>query len=373
MALRKPLFGLIATALTGLAAALALWAGSAPGNPASAAVVLQYHHVSDDTPAATSVTPERFRKHMDFLAEQDMTVVPLEQIVAARRSGEPLPERAVAITFDDAYESVYNSAFPLLEKRDWPFTVFVNTDPLDEDKAGFVSWAQLREMAEAGASIANHSTKHNHLQRRRDGESEADWRQRIKAEVLDAERRIEEETGQNHKILAYPYGEYNEALKALLKEWGFVAFGQHSGPVGPYSDLRALPRFPFGGPYGDMDDFATKVLTRPMPVAEMGLYAGPELEQSLSEVVVRAGERPVLSLTLSEDNLAGRVNCFASGQGAIETRRDGRQVMVRADKPLSPGRTRYNCTASSGESGRFYWLSQQWLVTGEDGRWVHED
>mgnify|MGYP006433479093 CR=1 FL=1 len=41
-------------------------------------------------------------------------------------------------------------------------------------------------------------------------------------------------------------------------------------------------------------------------------------------------------------------------------------------KPLSPGRTRYNCTAASGELGRFHWFSQQWLVTGSEGQWQHE-
>ncbi|WP_081666009.1 polysaccharide deacetylase family protein [Marinimicrobium sp. LS-A18] len=356
-----------------VAGVLGLLLSLAAGSPAQAAVVLQYHHVSESTPASTSVTPKRFRSHMDYLESHDFDVVPLEALVEALRSGEPLPDRTVAITFDDAYESVYSAAYPMLKERGWPFTVFVNTDPLDQGKGGFTSWDQLREMAEHGATIANHSTKHNHLQRRKAGESQGQWRERIESEVVDAERRIKEETGQNHKMLAYPYGEYNNEVKDLLASLGYVAFGQQSGPIGDHSDLRALPRFPFGGPYGEIEEFATKAQTRAMPIESVELYADSELEQPLDEVVVAAGARPVLVLNLEQDNLAGRINCFAGGQGAIETRVEGRQLITQPGKPLTPGRTRYNCTAGTGESGRFYWFSQQWLVTDKDGRWVHEN
>lgn len=340
---------------------------------AQAAVVLQYHHVSDSTPPSTSVTPERFKKHMAYIADLGYEVVPLEELVAALKRGDELPDKTVAITFDDAYDSVYDTAFPLLKKRGWPFTVFVNTDPVDRNRNGFNSWEELREMAEAGATIANHSAQHNHLQRRQSGESRKQWRQRIEAEVVDAERRIEEETGQEHKILAYPYGEYSEELMALLDDWGFTAFAQNSGPLARHNNLRAMPRFPFGGPFGDPEDFASKVKSRPMPLESVARYPDRELREALPDGVVRAGTKPVLVLELEDADLAPRVNCFASRQGAISVERDGKRLIVQANEALSPGRTQYNCTAGSGESGRFFWQSQQWLVTDPEGNWVHND
>ena len=358
----------LARKLRGLVLMAVAWFSAPP----QAAVVLQYHHVSDTTPAATSVTPERFREHMDYLAEWGFKVVPLEQLVDQLRQGKALPDKAVAITFDDAYDSVYHTAFPLLKKRGWPFTVFVNTAPLDANKNGFVTWAQLREMAKAGASIANHSTEHNHLQRLKPGESCKQWRKRIRAEVMDAEQRIQEETGQSHRILAYPYGEYDHRVTALLEELNFAAFGQQSGALGSLNDLQTLPRFPFGGPYGTLEDFATKVNTKALSLESAQLYADWSAEQPLTDLVVTEGDRPVLKLTLAREDLARGVNCFASGQGAIEVRVKGRVLLVRADEPLSPGRTRYNCTAASGEPGRFHWFSQQWLVTGPNGEWQHE-
>ncbi|MDQ2076494.1 polysaccharide deacetylase family protein [Marinimicrobium sp. ABcell2] len=338
-----------------------------------ATVVLQYHHVSDKTPPSTSVTPELFEKHLDYLESQGLRVASLPDVIAKLKKGEPLPDKTVVLTFDDAYESVYTVAFPLMKARDLPFTVFVNTDPIDKKRRGFVTWEQMREMAEHGGTIANHTADHTFMPRLREGESRAQWRERIKAEVMVAEKRIEEETGQSHKVLAYPYGEFDNNVKALLDELGFIAFAQNSGPLGQHSDLLALPRFPFGGVFGAPDDFALKANTRPMPVSEVARCSDRRCRQTLDDVVVAQGDRPVLAITLKQENVLPSINCFASRQGAIETWVDGNTLYTRANEPLSPGRTQYNCTAPSGERGRFFWLSQQWLVTDKDGNWVHQD
>jgi biofilm PGA synthesis lipoprotein PgaB len=341
--------------------------------PLQAAVVLQYHHVSDSTPPSTSITPALFKQHMDYLAEQKFAIVSLPELVAKLKKGEPLPDRAVAITFDDAYESVYREAYPLLKKRGWTFTIFINTVPHDQNKKLFATWEQVQEMSKQGVTIANHTTLHNHLLRLKNNESRADWRKRIRAEVMDAEARITEKTGQAHRMLAYPYGEYDRHVKALLKDLDFVAFGQQSGPLVAVDDLLALPRFPFGGSYGDLQDFSTKVNTKPFAISSVRLYQTMDLKKPLQDVVLPFGQRPVLQLELADEKLSGRVNCFASGQGAIKTEvRDGK-LLVQANKPLQAGRTRYNCTAPTGDKGRFFWYSQQWLTTGKDGAWAHED
>lgn len=341
--------------------------------PAYAAVVLQYHHVSESTPPSTSISPAVFKEHMDYLAANNFEVVPLPELVNQLKTGEPLPDRTVAITFDDAYISVYQTAFPLLKKRGWPFTIFVNTDPLDQNKKLFSSWAQLSEMAKSGATIANHTRAHDHIVRLRKNESPEEWRQRITADVLGAEERIQKQTGQAHRILAYPYGEYDHRVKALLKDLGFIAFGQQSGPLSHAHDLQSLPRFPFGGSYVELNDFVTKVNTRPFPLTKVLLYSDIEAGTVLKDIVLPFGQRPVLALEMKNRELLKGVNCFASGQGAIATQvRDGK-LFVQANKPLSAGRARYNCTRASDEAGRFFWYSQQWLTKGEKGDWAHND
>ena len=52
---------------------------------AGSAKILLYHHVSSDTPASTSVTPEVFDSHLQLLEESGYEVIPLAKIVALAR------------------------------------------------------------------------------------------------------------------------------------------------------------------------------------------------------------------------------------------------------------------------------------------------
>src|SRR6187431_2593600 len=86
-----------------------------------AAVVILYHHVSDTTPKSTSISPTQFEAQMDYLEKNNFSVVPLLELTEKLRKGESLPDKTVAISFDDSYVSVYDSAYPRLKKRGWPF------------------------------------------------------------------------------------------------------------------------------------------------------------------------------------------------------------------------------------------------------------
>ena len=66
-------------------------------------------------------------------------------------------------------------------------------------------------------------------------------------------------------LFAYPYGEWNGALRTLVAELGFTAaFGQHSGGVAAHSDRLNLPRFALNASYGDIDRFRLIVDTLPL-------------------------------------------------------------------------------------------------------------
>src|SRR5690625_5530461 len=110
----------IAKAVTGLLALL--WCAQL-----HATVVLQYHHVSDTTPPSTSVTPELFEQHLDYLAAEGFHVASLPEIVTKLKKGEALPDKTVVITFYDSYCSVYDIAFLLIKVRNWSIFLSVKT------------------------------------------------------------------------------------------------------------------------------------------------------------------------------------------------------------------------------------------------------
>ena len=348
-----------------LALGVAHTTDAAAAGAADHAVVLVYHHVSDRTPPSTSVTPAVFETHLDYLARSDFTVLPLSEVIQALATGRPLPARAVALTFDDAYVSVYREALPRLERRGWPFTVFVATDSIDRGYGSYMSWDELRDLERRGGTVGNHSRDHGHLVRREPGESEPAWRRRVREGIVGAQARLEGELDNPLKVLAYPYGEFDAPLERLVEEVGYVAFGQQSGPVGRDSDRRSLPRFPVATGFADLDSLADKLRSRPLPV---------EVLAPADRILGPASPPPELRLRIPEGPYRrAEMSCFVSGQPPATVEWRGDVATVRAQKPLGPGRSKYNCTApSSAESGVFHWYSHLWIQPNDDGTWYSE-
>lgn len=316
--------------------------------PAAAVVVLQYHHISDQTPPSTSTSPALFAEHLDTLEQLGFGIAPLARMVALLQGGQPLPDRTAVITFDDGYRSIYDEAFPMLKARGWPFTVFVNTDPHDRRLPLYMSWDELRELSRHGGTVANHTVSHGSLVRLPADQSRDAWAGRLRWQVEEAQRRIEAELGGAEKLLAYPFGEFDADVMAEMAALGYVAFGQNSGPLAVHDDLQALPRFPFGGRFGQAQDFRDKILSLPMPPFESRLSGPPR--------------RPLLEMTFTADGPVPDLSCFATGLGAIPVEREDRTVRVQAPQPIDARRFRYNCTARSDQTGRFYWVSRHWTV-----------
>lgn len=323
--------------------------------PANAAVVFMYHRFGEGEYPSTNVTLEQFDAQLDFLEREGFEVWPLPRLVTHLREHEPVPDKVVAITIDDAYASVYEHAFPMLEKRNMPFTVFVATDPVDRKLAGYMSWDQLRRLHEAGVTLATHGASHGYLVRREKDETEAQWAERVRADIVKGQARLQEEIGtdvnESPRLFAYPFGEYDGAMMTMLEQMGYAAFGQHSGPAGVYDDLQSLPRFPVNERYGDLSDFGLKAKTLPLPV----------LDVRPLDPVVSGGDAPVLTLSLGDSsaNLA-QFSCYLGGERMNVRWRD-RIVEISTGAKLPSGRSRYNCTAPHVSANRWYWYSHPWI------------
>jgi peptidoglycan/xylan/chitin deacetylase (PgdA/CDA1 family) len=346
---------------------LAGWLAATAAVPNHATILL-YHHVADDTPWSTSISPTAFADQLMWLAENGFTVLPLEAVADSLVHGRDLPDRVVSLTFDDAWVSVYTEAFPRLRARGWPFTVFVCPGEVDRRAGPLMTWDQMRDIAAAGGTIANHGLDHEFLQRRRPDEDDAAWRSRTRRELLRAQERIREEIGTAPPLFAYPFGEYDADLRALVIEQGWLGFGQQSGPAGELADPAVMPRFPMAGPWASMESFPEKMLALPLPVLEatprdpyLPLAQGPGADEAL---------RPVLQLRLEPGPTGWRgVGAFADGRRAEVDWKDVEEpvLLIRTPVPLSPGRSRYNVTAPSDWRGRWYWYSHTWIVGKEHG------
>ncbi|MBD3180557.1 MAG: polysaccharide deacetylase family protein [Candidatus Latescibacteria bacterium] len=320
------------------------------------AVILQYHFFGDEHPPSTTVTLERFRRHLNIIKETGCRVWPLGRVAKHLRSGRELPDSCVAISIDDAYISVYNRALPILEEFGYPATLFIPTAAVDQRLPGYMSWEQIRKAEKRGIEPASHGHSHHYMLRRREGESDSEWERNVRDDIMTSLRRLGEELNTEVFMFAYPYGEYDIRLKKIVEELGVIAFGQQSGPAGKWSDFHALPRFPVSGPYSDPESFRIKIHSLPLPVES----ARPE-----DPLIPDSVQSPSLRLDLAEGAYSkSTLACFVSGQGRTDVEwvdRDEGILRVRAKSPLPVGRSRYNFTARHREMNRYFWYSHPWI------------
>lgn len=190
-------------------------------------LVVCYHAVSETWPAVLAVTPEALESHLERFVKLGFSGATLRDALRGDRRLAPL----VAITFDDAYRSVYEVGFPILQRFGIPATVFVPTHhvgngqprgwdgtahwletPWATELTG-ASWEQLGELAGAGWEIGSHTRRHPHLPELDDDSL---------AEELEGSRQdCEQRLGVPCHSLAYPYGEVNQRVRTAADRAGY--------------------------------------------------------------------------------------------------------------------------------------------------------
>jgi peptidoglycan/xylan/chitin deacetylase (PgdA/CDA1 family) len=124
-------FGIAKSAVLGLCKHTGLyrWTGASEQRQRALAI-LCYHGVSlldeHEWRPSLYVSPDHFRRHLKLLARAGCTVLPLGDALARLRQHK-LPERAVAITFDDGFQDFHTHALPVLEEFGYPATVYLTT------------------------------------------------------------------------------------------------------------------------------------------------------------------------------------------------------------------------------------------------------
>ena len=331
--------------------------------PAAAAVILQYHHVSENTPKSTSITPAQFEKHLQYLADEGFRVVALSTLIHALEQKAELPDKTVAITFDDGYIDNLTYAKPLLDKFNYPFTIFINPAIIDRNSDSYLSWQQLKALADQGVIIANHGFNHDSLARIPQGLSQQAWLEQRGAAILKAEEVIKQHTGQSWRYFAYPYGEFTQEVEQWLSDNNFIAFGQQSGAVGSNTRLTSIPRFPASQPYDKLAGLRDKLNSLPLAVEPIGITAN---------ALFKHGELTSAEFkVISDDINPKQLSCYVTGigrQNVVWSNDSLFKIVFNADLPS--GRVRANCTAPSIEhAGRYYWYSQAWMILKPNGDW----
>ncbi len=323
---------------------LAILASLPPAQAADSAVILMYHRFGESAHPSTNIRLDQFEAHLEELQTGGYTVLSVPEIIDAIHSGQPLPDRTVGITIDDAYLSVYTEAWPRLRLAGFPFTLFVATDAIDRKYANYMSWDQIRDLRDKGVNIGSQTASHLHMPANREARNKEDLR-------LSNER-FQRELGETPPIFAYPFGEASTRIQEIVKDAGFAnAFGQHSGALHSSSDRYYMPRFALNENFGDTRRFKLVANALPVPYTDLS-PRNPTLTKN----------PPFFGFTLAQEagSLRG-LTCYSGDQGKLQMERLGPRVEVRLARNFSPGRARINCTAP-GPDGRWRWLGMLYYV-----------
>ncbi len=208
--------------------------------------ILCYHRVCPESEFGSDsrslcVTPEQFTQQMAFLKLLRYKPVSLQNLVASLRGQKNIPERSVAITFDDGYEDNYLHAFPVLKKFGFTAAIFLVTDFIGKTNAWdsgtrkLLSAEQIEEMQSAGIVFGSHCANHVDLSRAN--------AETIRRELEASRVKIEAITERRDIAFCYPYARLNDECERLVKEAGYLcAVAMDSGPMDQAGDLFQLRR-----------------------------------------------------------------------------------------------------------------------------------
>lgn len=181
--------------------------------------ILMYHYVSELPPDADTyrrdltVSPATFEAHLRYLQAQGYQSVSLADVYATLTIGKPLPERPIVLTFDDGYKDAYTHALPLLTQYGFQGEFFVLATPAHYEAAQYLTWDEMRVMAEAGMSMQAHGRDHFDLTGR-------DY-EFLVYQILGAREAVEAHTGQPVRFFCYPSGRYDEDAMAVVEAAGY--------------------------------------------------------------------------------------------------------------------------------------------------------
>lgn len=233
--------------------------------------VIMYHRViaseSEKGVHGTYVTAERFREHLAYLKDKGYTTVTFDDLRNNRyKQRFDRGNKWVILTFDDGYEDNYTHALPLLKEfgckaviflmgeatyNSWDADVPEGSAQPSERRFALMTPDKVQEMMAAGIEFGAHTLNHPRLAHIPAAEA--------RRQIVQSKQNLESIYGREFKTFAYPYGDLNEEIKAMVKEAGFdFAVATDSGDVVFDHDLYQIRRIAIF-PGNSMHTFKRKV------------------------------------------------------------------------------------------------------------------
>lgn len=241
-------------------------------------ISLCFHDVAADVGRGDdlSMSTDRFVSLLTWLHQHNYQPVSIDDLLQARRGVKPLPDKAILLTFDDGYRGFYSQVYPLLKAYHYPAVLAVVGSWLDaasgetvnyggklvpRDK--FLSWQQLREIAESGlVEIASHSYDgHRGVSANSQGnlqpalstrmysvdtnsyEDHAAYIARVRADLEANNRLLKQKLGIRPRVMVWPFGKYSLPGVEVAHQTGMEVTMRLANGPGDTAHLAEVNRF----------------------------------------------------------------------------------------------------------------------------------
>ena len=313
-------------------------------NIKNSAVIFMYHKFDVSKYPSTNITLKQFEEHLQEFSHSKYNVKSLDYIIDTIVNNGDLPANTIGLSVDDADRSFLTKAWPLLKKKGFPVTLFVTTNAINSKN--YLNWDEIRQLKNEGVTIGAHSHNHQHMSDLNIDE--------LNNAIETSNKVFLKEIGEIPDLFAYPYGETNEKMIELLKDYKFkVAFGQHTGVVNETSNLYYLPRFSLNEKYGDIGRVKFAASAK-----GLGVYDFIPLNPHIFD------NPPFIGFSLLDQMLIKNINCFIfdnKGQIELELYKFNERVEIRLLRKLNKGRSRLNCTAKD-KKNNWRWFGHQFYL-----------
>ncbi len=214
-------------------------------HPGAIPPILAYHKIETRLElGVTRLSPRRFARQMQRLANDGWTTLTLSEVAACARGARALGPKELAITFDDAYRGLRDHAFPVLEELGFDATCFVITEYAGKlnrwdvayggRRFAHLTWRDMRRWQDRGIEFGSHTATHPRLT----------WlaADEVTRELVESRRTLARALDTVPWAISWPFGAAGERERRLATEAGYVAgFDLANRWRG---DAMAIPRRP---------------------------------------------------------------------------------------------------------------------------------
>lgn len=310
-------------------------------------ISLMYHRFEENKYPSTNIRINDFKEHLKILEENGFKFVNPKDFENELKNNKQ--QKKILLTIDDGFLSFYQNAWPILKKKQIPFILFVSTREIGANN--YMNWKQIKEISEENfVEIGNHSHTHEYLA--------DESKEIIKKDIERSISIFKKNLGKNSDFFSYPFGEYSNEFKVIIKNFGFkYAFGQHSGVMDETKDFYELPRYPINEKYGEVKRF--KSITKTLPFKYKKIY--PE-----EKYLLQTKNPPNVKIEFYENiESLKEVGCYSNEGGNWRQSdikfEDSKTLLINITEKFVGERGRINCSLRD-PSGLWRWLGIQFVI-----------